>query len=877
MGCVRNLSICLSTDSPDYMKSKKSSPRIQPPFTYRGEKLLQIAMPIGGMGAGSVCLNGHGGLHDFSLRHRPHFTALPDTHSELQAAFALLHLPEMDCTRLVEGPLPTGKIYDQGLKAQGYRVAGYEGFPRFRECSFDGEYPFGHVNLSDKALPIQIRVTGYNPFIPLDDKNSGIPCAILEYELHNTSRRTVKYEFSYHLSDLSCERGNAKAGPKNADIDRRGILFQNAEPPGSEEFGSAAVLALNHRPELKRRWMRGGWFDGISALWREVSSGTFKTNDGTEEGNQWTRNGGSLLFRGELKPGARVVYPLVITWYFPNSNLIASRLQFHGARQEEDYSAKRPTWQPYYAGVWKDAADVARYVRKNYPSLRKRTLAFKDALFSSTVPREVLDAVSSNLAILKSPTVLRQKNGNLWGWEGVFTTSGCCSGSCTHVWNYAQSLPHLFPQLERTLREQELLRSMGEDGYVSFRSTLPDGPPSPMGKWDHPAADGQLGGILKVFRDWQISGKTFWLESIYPHARLSLEFAINRWDPERRGAIFEPHHNTYDIEFWGADAMCTGIYIGALSAMAAMASKLGKDEDAQAYRSLAEKGSRYMDEKLFNGEYYQQEVEYRRLRDQSFVEKLAAIAKNRSEGAQLLRDEGPSYQYGSGCLSDAAIGAWMSQLYGVDAPFNHGKIRQTLRAIFRHNFKRDLSTHANCQRSGYAMGREGGLLLCSWPRGGKPTLPFVYSDEVWTGIEYQVASHLIAMGQVREGLTIVKTVRNRYDGKVRNPWNEYECGSYYARAMSSYALLPALAGFRYSAVEKTLWFGPKTTARPYTTFFSTAGGFGTITLEKRVLTIELIEGKLPLERIHLTTSEVSSEMAVKAVVRLGKPLQIPIT
>jgi len=157
--------------------------------------------------------------------------------------------------------------------------------------------------------------------------------------------------------------------------------------------------------------MQGAWFDGISALWREISTGIFTANDGSQQNGLWTRNGGSLLFRGALKPGAKIVYPIAITWYFPNSNLIANVHKIHGAKNEADYEARRPTWQPYYAGVWKDAADVAGYVKKNYTSLRSRTLAFKDALFSSTVPREVIDAVSSNLAILKSPTVLRQKTG----------------------------------------------------------------------------------------------------------------------------------------------------------------------------------------------------------------------------------------------------------------------------------------------------------------------------------------------------------------------------------------------------------------------------------------------------------------------------------
>jgi hypothetical protein len=238
---------------------------------------------------------------------------------------------------------------------------------------------------------------------------------------------------------------------------------------------------------------------------------------------------------------------------------------------------------------------------------------------------------------------------------------------------------------------------------------------------------------------------------------------------------------------------------------------------------------------------------------------------------RLLKREGPKYQYGTGCLSDGVIGAWMAQMYGVETPLAKENIKRTLAAIFKHNFKTDLSEHANAQRPGYAMGHEPGLLLCTWPRGNKPTLPFVYSDEVWTGIEYQVASHLIEEGFVQEGLTIVKAVRSRYDGRARNPWNEYECGNYYARAMSSYALLGALSGFRYSAVTKTLWFGPKLSIRPFKTFFSAASGFGTILLDSSLIRVDMLEGELPVEKLILAEGSATRTMPWNVIARPGSP------
>lgn len=494
-------------------------------------------------------------------------------------------------------------------------------------------------------------------------------------------------------------------------------------------------------------------------------------------------------------------------------------------------------------------------------------MAFKDALYSSTLPPAVLDAVGSNLAILKSPTVLRQENGNVWAWEGCFTTSGCCHGSCTHVWNYAQALPHLFPKLERTLREQELERSLNEQGHVCFRAALPDGPTE---HGYHAASDGQLGGIMKLYRDWQISGDTAWLRRLYPLAKRSLDYCIETWDPERRGGLFEPHHNTYDIEFWGPDGMCGSIYVGALSAMAQMAGALKNPEDAAFYGALGEKAARFLDAELFNGEYYEQNVQWEDLREQSFRLSLDSGTLD-AETVRLFREEGPKYQYGAGCLSDGIIGGWMAALYGLPTLLETDHVRSTLQSIFRYNYKADLFDHACLQRPGYALGHEAGLLLCTWPRGGKPSLPFVYSDEVWTGIEYQVASHLIMEGLVEEGLTLVEAVRSRYDGHVRNPFNEYECGSYYARAMASYALLPALSGFRYSAVEKALRLAPKIRREAFQTFFSTQSGFGTIALTGNRVTVHVIEGTLEIKTLCMTLDGSSREIAWPVTIHAGEP------
>ncbi len=361
--------------------------------------------------------------------------------------------------------MPTERIYDQGLKGQGYRCGGFEGLPRFRGCTFKGEYPFGYVNLEDPDIPLKVTITGFNPFIPLDDKNSSIPCVVLEYTFHNPSPEAVEYEFSYHLSHFAYGgTGFDYDRTRNAIIPDTGAYLYNLEDPNSTLFGSCALGVIGFSPAIKAMWFRGGWFDSISALWKEISTGAFTTNNGAKAETSQGRNGASILLKGELQPGEKVTYPIVISWYFPNVDYAFGEQKKAEGEDINSYAehgntaagcgpgcdcqqTKPPRWKPYYTSQWKDAKDVLKYVRDQYTSLRGRTQVFHDALFRSSLPAYVLDAVSANLAIIKSPTVLRQANGNLWAWEGCFCNSGCCHGSCTHVWNYAQAIPHLFPQL----------------------------------------------------------------------------------------------------------------------------------------------------------------------------------------------------------------------------------------------------------------------------------------------------------------------------------------------------------------------------------------------------------------------------------------------
>jgi hypothetical protein len=293
-----------------------------------------------------------------------------------------------------------------------------------------------------------------------------------------------------------------------------------------------------------------------------------------------------------------------------------------------------------------------------------------------------------------------------------------------------------------------------------------------------------------------------------------------------------------------------------LNAIAAMGKVLGKD--VSLYEQLAEKGKKFVETELYDGEYFIQKIQYTGLNapDPIKASTISMGGDYSDEAKKLLEKEGPKYQYGKGCLSDGVLGAWIARMCGLNDPIDSKKLKSHLLAVHKYNLKETLSDHANPQRPTYALGDEGGLLLCSWPKGGKLSLPFVYSDEVWTGIEHQVAAHLMLMGNVKEGLDIVRISRNRYDGRIRNPFNEYECGNWYARALASYGYLQCLTGVRYDAVDKTLFVDSK--IGDFTSFLSTETGFGTVTFKAGKPEIKTVYGTIEVNKTIVSGKQIKS-------------------
>jgi uncharacterized protein (DUF608 family) len=810
---------------------------------YKGQNLQEVAFPIGGMGAGMFCLEGTGAISQLSVRN------MPDLFNEpvVFGAICIKNIP--GGARVLEGPVPNWKKFGQHNSGGGSGGTTY-GLARFEQAEFLARFPFAEIKLRDPTMPVNVSITGWSPFIPTDEDNSGLPVGALEYRFTNRSNQTIECIFSYNARNfmtIAPTSGRDSIGKNRILPMHNGfVLMQDGTEKSPWQQGAFAIFtdATENRTAVDHCWFRGGWWDPITMAWKHIEEGKVEGVDPIEDGAP----GASLFVPFQLKPGEERKISVLMAWYVPDSKLRLGRpMNKPSDSAVRDASVDLPSryYKPWYSNRFRNIGEVVAYWQAHYGELQQKTLLFREAFYKSNLPSEVLEAVGANLSILKSPTVLRQYDGRFWGWEGCNDADGSCAGTCTHVWNYAQALCHLFPDMERSIRETEFGEDQDSAGHENYRAALPIRPVAH--DYYLPAADGQLGGIIKVYREWRISGDSQWLRKLYPKIKISLDYCIRTWDPRHHGTLEEPHHNTYDIEFWGPDAMCTGIYLGALEAMVKMGEFLG--EDVSIYRELLTLGRRMMEHDLYNGQYFIQKIQWQGLTTPNpLLDPKRSLQEDYSgEGAKLLQKEGPKYQYGQGCLSDGVLGIWIARVCGLPASVDTQMISSHLMAVYNNNFKKDLFGFSNPQRPGFALGHEGGLLLCTWPLGGQLSLPFVYSNEVWTGVEYQVASHLIFCGRVKEGLAIVRACRERYDGRVRNPFDEYEAGHWYARAMSSYALLEALTGVCYDAVEQCLYVDSR--IGDFTSFLSTATGFGNVMLSKGKVKLNVVYGKIPINKI----------------------------
>lgn len=815
-------------------------------MVYTGNSLREIVFPLGGIGTGSVGLAGNGCFVDWEIFNRPNKGSL-----NKYSCFAVkAEYPDgRSVTKILQGDWEkdlTGSYSKIIFGGYGFgpERATMCGFPHFRSVKFDGKFPIATLTFEDEAFPAKVVLKAFNPFIPLDADHSSIPAAFFEIKITSQSN-DIQYTVVLSASNpFECSENQVLQHGNCSAVK----MVHHGKSSSDLSYGDMTIATDSPDSFCQEYWYRGDWQDPIITFWHDLTTGTLKSRHYGDPGHGDTCSVGARATIGQQQSRS---FRFVLAWNVPNCyNYWDPCLDADGNHMQ---------WKNYYTTLFADSAAAGFYCLDNWNWLYRKTNRFCRSLHSATLDKAVIDAVSSTLSVLKTPTVLRLEDGTFYGWEGINELAGSCEGTCTHVWSYAYALSFLFPELERSLRDTEFRYDTDEKGRMYFRTALPLGRGHVV---QPPCVDGQMATIIKIYRDWKLTGNSQWLHENWHNIQKVLEYAWSdhndfQWDKDKDGVLEGRQHHTLDMELFGPSAWLQGMYLCALKAAAEIADYFGESAKSAEYRALFENGYRFTKENLFNGQYFYHKVD---LADRNYTEHFQCPNYWNEEHNQL------KYQIGDGCGIDQMLGQWHANICGLGDIFDKAQRQTALKSMWKNNFKSSLRNFANTWLV-FALNDESGVVMCDYPEDAcKPVIPIPYSEECMSGFEYAFAGLLISEGFLQEGLSVIRAIRNRYDGKKRNPWNEFECGSNYARPMSSFALLPIFCGFTFDLPHHKIGFSPILPG-DFQCFWSVGTAWGDYIGKSDAIQIVIHEGFLDLQYITL-----KHDLKIKAVHIDGKPV-----
>jgi non-lysosomal glucosylceramidase len=819
--------------------------------SYNGIYLTEVAMPLGGIGTGGVSIGGRGDLRDWELMNRgaigwtPAFKLVEPTIAN-GPFFALYYKAQGGEAgiRVLEGPVPIKEYYgDWGSDALN------GGFPRFEETTFAVAYPLAQVTFRHKQVPLNVRLEAFNPLIVGDENKSGIPVAVLRYVITNTSDKPIEISVCGMIPNFigvdgwsGKAVGNVNEYRKTGSI--KGIyMYSTRKDTEDINFGTMSLTTLSdEKVTYRTSWAKLGWNWTFREFWDDfIADGelTDHPNDEVSFNEQRNDKGfikqiqkekiqtppATLAVKTKLLPGETRSVTFLLTWYFPNRR---------GWDTGSEPESPKEIVGNYYTTQYHDAWDVAEKTSRDLNKLESETVKFISAFVNSDIPDVIKEAALFNVNNLRSQTMFRTADGNPFGWEGTGSikgtrigdskASGWGFGSEISVWAYESTVPFLFGNLALKFRQVEFLHATRDDGAVTSRVGLPL---ELRGKdMKVLRADGQMGTLIKMYREWQLSGDDGKLREIWPVAKKVMSFAWKGiWDQDKDGVMEGRQTNTFDSNegLTGPNPQMAAWYLGALRASEEMALYLNDRAFADECHTLYEKGRKWVDTNLFNGEYYEQHI---------------------PEGVSKVA------QLGKGCQVDQLTGQYLAHTAGLGYVLDRDHVKTTLRSIMKYNYIDNFNEHLNTFRS-FVLGDEAGLIIVSYPHGDLLDFPQPYYTEVMTGFEYSTADLMIYEGQLEAGLKVFQSIRNRFDGNKRNPFDEGEYGHRYARAMAAWGGVLAYTGFNYSAVKKSMNFN----SRPGKYFWSNGYQFGTVEInnkgQNKLVKLTSLNGRLNLDTFTL--------------------------
>ncbi|MDN5201058.1 GH116 family glycosyl-hydrolase [Fulvivirgaceae bacterium BMA10] len=767
---------------------------------YRDQNLEAIQFPVGGIGTGCIQYDGNA---------TPRFWQIFNnmTHDFIPNSFFAIR---------VNG--------SQGAMVRALQTQDVGPFRKMESLEARAKFPFLQYDFLDN-MPIRVSMKVFNPFIPTNLKDSGIPAVFYQFTLENVSNEAVEvnllasqqnavgfsqipkilegnsfaenYELSLSRTPVKGNYSQYYGGNTNmikTSKETKSLIMQAGYDRQHEHFGQMMLMITGEEQTVGNARGVASWELSKEAYQNFVEHGELigeRKAKKSRSGTTWT---GALNVPVKLEAGEKREVNMVLAWYFPNGR--------NGGHMDKWDGWGNGDWEGdgnHYATQWKDILDLEDYLTKNHKRLVSETEIFTETFFDTNLPFWLKERISNQLAILKSRTIFFDKKGYVGLWEGAGAGDGSCAGNCNHVWHYPQAHARLFPEIGRRIKEQSF-KAIKSDGQIPYRQ--------PAGGF---AFDGQCGDIIGAFREYLISTDAAWLKNQYPAIKNAMNYLVEQHDHDQDGWLSDlPKHTTYDASMTGNPSFLSSLYLAALRASQQMALVCGDESQANEWRDIADNSARLQNEKLWNGEYFIQ-----------------------------VRGEKNATDYENGCHSDQLLGQWWADQIGLGSMYPDYKIKSATNAILKYNFKSNLKKHNQGHRT-FALPDEAGVVVTTWPDNDQTSYASGYSGEVWSTFEYTIASSLFKHDQIRDALTLLHAGYHRYDGRLRtgyigdwgnfgfsgNPFGDDECGQFYSRALSIWSVLLAAQGFEYNGPERSIGFNPKWKPDNHTSFFSTANGWG---------------------------------------------------
>ncbi len=821
---------------------------------YQGNELNYIAMPCGGIGAGEVEITGNGTLC---------FTE--SVYNQMQPANG--GLGDYDGAQYLRPQVPKTKIEngfairikEPGQEPQVLQLSRKD----FDSLRFIGEYPIATLDFrkSGSKLPVIITSEIFSPFVPLSIRSSANPATVYRFSITNRSSKSVEIELAGWLQNGSFpqqERNKVNKVMHSSGI--TGILL------GADDITNDIDFTDTIRSGTKQRGNGNAQFGNLSIAVLDEHAKTFvswnsmedclssfkgiKSKDPLIKRFPANENGGGGISSGlKLAPGEKKNLTFMVSWYFPNLYETAPGcpgLVGH-----------------IYNNWYKNSFSAATYIADNFNTLYRDTKLFHDTYFDNTLPYWLANRITMPVSTLASGNVAIWENGRMYCYEGV----GFCFGTCGHVLNFVTSISKLFPELERSVRLMQDLNDksgFSPSGRINFRGHNGADPEA-----DHSyASDAQSGYVLKLYREHLNSPDYTFLDSIWPKVKLIIGYHIFRDGADigiEPNGVLEGLQTFWDPMWYGPNPYNNTLYLAALLAAEEMARIKNENKLADRYHALFEKGKSFMNERMWNGEYYVHLYPsgFKKADMQNGFVKLIESEQNARRYIEAFNNGEPNYFESTACDANQLFGQnWATQL-GLGYILPRERCCSAAKSIFLYNWTPDISTVYDAEKPlnrTLAAPGEGAMINGSWPKEKPRSFENTHDkSDIWCGLEYEAACDMINEGLTKEGFIMIRAVHDRYNGIKRNPWNEIEGSDHYSRAMHSWNILLSLSGFVYDGPAGKIGFAPRLTPDNFKCFFSTAEGWGNFSQklinESQQEIIAVKWGRLNLNKLNFTVTE----------------------